>query len=215
MGNVAMPAMGLIALMIPTSMGMIIANYRPQYIPCIHKWIKRVSWAAMIVISLFAIYANYYIFWLITWPIVLCGCALPWLGYLTAFVVASTLRQQFKDALTIAIETGIQNIGIAMLLMVWCLPEPESDIAVTIIFVTAIMTDKPLTYWNVFSHHCKQDLRPILNKYKIETNAGDDDDCSCEEFGWLLQCPDVFDAKQSISNGLQERQLQRHRLRRT
>ncbi|PIO59767.1 hypothetical protein TELCIR_18757 [Teladorsagia circumcincta] len=30
---------------------------------------------------MFAIYANYYIFWLITWPIVLCGCALPWLGY--------------------------------------------------------------------------------------------------------------------------------------
>ncbi|KAK6016524.1 hypothetical protein OSTOST_17993 [Ostertagia ostertagi] len=147
--------------MIPTSMGMILANYRPQYIPCVHKWIKRVSWAAMIVISLFAIYANYYIFWLITWPIVLCGCALPWLGYLTAFVVATTLRQQFKDALTIAIETGIQNIGIAMLLMVWCLPEPESDIAVTIIFVTAIMTDKPLVIiWlisRIYKKCCKGD----------------------------------------------------------
>ncbi|WKX97935.1 hypothetical protein Q1695_013553 [Nippostrongylus brasiliensis] len=103
---------GLIALMIPTSIGMIVTYYRPQYIECIRKWIKRVSWAATTVISIFAIYSNYYIFWLLSWPIVLCGCALPWLGYITAFIVATLLRQQFKDALTIAIETGIKNIGI-------------------------------------------------------------------------------------------------------
>ncbi|XGW08275.1 hypothetical protein V3C99_010964 [Haemonchus contortus] len=153
---------GLVAFMVPTTMGMIITHYRPQYIPCIHKWIKRVSWCAMIVLSIFAIYSNYYIFWLITWRIVLCGCALPWLGYITAFIVALLLRQPFKDALTIAIETGIQNIGIAMLLMVWCLPEPESDIAVTIIFVTAIMTDKPLVIiWlisRLYKRCCKRDI---------------------------------------------------------
>ncbi|WKX97934.1 hypothetical protein Q1695_013551 [Nippostrongylus brasiliensis] len=103
---------GLIALMIPTSIGMIVTYYRPQYIECIRKWIKRVSWAATTVISIFAIYSNYYIFWLLSWPIVLCGCALPWLGYITAFIVATLLRQQFKDALTIAIETGIKNIDI-------------------------------------------------------------------------------------------------------
>ncbi|KAE9417674.1 hypothetical protein Angca_000493, partial [Angiostrongylus cantonensis] len=34
--------------------------------------------------------------------------------------------------------------GIAILLVMWCLPEPESDIAISITFVTAIMTDKPL-----------------------------------------------------------------------
>ncbi|VDN34030.1 unnamed protein product [Cylicostephanus goldi] len=66
--------------MVPSACGMVMAHYRPQYIEAISKWIKRLSWAAMIVISCFAIYANYYIFWLITWPIVLCGCALPWLG---------------------------------------------------------------------------------------------------------------------------------------
>ncbi|VDM84913.1 unnamed protein product [Strongylus vulgaris] len=31
-----------------------------------------------------------------------------------------------------------------MLLVLWCLPEPEASIAITIIFVVAIMTDKPL-----------------------------------------------------------------------
>ncbi|RCN30663.1 hypothetical protein ANCCAN_23562 [Ancylostoma caninum] len=97
--------------MIPNGCGMVMAHYRPQYTECISKWIKRLSWAAMIVISAFAIYANYYIFWLITWPIVLCGCALPWLGYLTALFVAMAFKQTFKDCITIAIETGIQNIG--------------------------------------------------------------------------------------------------------
>ncbi|KHJ86992.1 hypothetical protein OESDEN_13242 [Oesophagostomum dentatum] len=31
-----------------------------------------------------------------------------------------------------------------MLLVLWCMPEPEASIAVTIIFVVAIVTDKPL-----------------------------------------------------------------------
>ncbi|KAL6735895.1 hypothetical protein Aduo_006295 [Ancylostoma duodenale] len=147
---------GLVTLMIPNGCGMVIAHYRPQYIECISKWIKRLSWAAMIVISAFAIYANYYIFWLITWPIVLCGCALPWLGYLTALFVAMAFKQTFKDCITIAIETGIQNIGIAMLLMMWCLPEPEASISVTIIFVVAIMTDKPLVMiWLVSKAYVK------------------------------------------------------------
>ncbi|EPB66882.1 sodium bile acid symporter family protein [Ancylostoma ceylanicum] len=154
-------AHGLVTLMIPNGCGMVMAHYRPQYIECISKWIKRLSWAAMIVISAFAIYANYYIFWLITWPIVLCGCALPWLGYLTALFVAVAFKQTFKDCITIAIETGIQNIGIAMLLMMWCLPEPEASIAVTVIFVVAIMTDKPLVMiWlgsKAYAKWCKGD----------------------------------------------------------
>lgn len=153
---------GLIGLSIPTSIGVVLTYYRPQYIAHIRIWIKRVSWAATIVISVFAIYSNYYMFWLITWPIVICGCALPWLGYITAFSVATLLRQNFKDCLTIAIETGIQNIGIAFLLMYWCLPEPESDIAVTIIFVTAIMTDKPLVIvWlmsRIYKKCCKRNV---------------------------------------------------------
>ncbi|CAI4224196.1 unnamed protein product [Auanema sp. JU1783] len=135
---------GLIGIMIPTIAGMIFRYYKPHLTEIIHKWIKRCSWMAMIVISFFAIYTNWYMIYLLTWPIVLCGCALPWLGYITAFSFAAIFRQSFKDCVTIAIETGIQNIGIAMLLMMWCLPEPESDISVTIIFVVAIMTDKPL-----------------------------------------------------------------------
>ncbi|VDP24147.1 unnamed protein product [Heligmosomoides polygyrus] len=126
---------GLIGLSIPTSIGVVLTYYRPQYIAHIRIWIKRVSWAATIVISVFAIYSNYYMFWLITWPIVICGCALPWLGI-------------FK--------------GIAFLLMYWCLPEPESDIAVTIIFVTAIMTDKPLVIvWlmsRIYKKCCKRNV---------------------------------------------------------
>lgn len=46
--------------------------------------------------------------------------------------------------------------------MYWCLPEPESDIAVTIIFVTAIMTDKPLVIvWlmsRIYKKCCKRNV---------------------------------------------------------
>ncbi|ETN68823.1 hypothetical protein NECAME_15594 [Necator americanus] len=53
------------------------------------------------------------------------------------------------------------NNGIAMLLVMWCFPAPESDIAVTIIFVVAIVTDKPLLIiWLVsraYMKCCKRD----------------------------------------------------------
>ncbi|RCN43464.1 hypothetical protein ANCCAN_10526 [Ancylostoma caninum] len=43
-----------------------------------------------------------------------------------------------------------------MLLMMWCLPEPEASISVTIIFVVAIMTDKPLVMiWLVSKAYVK------------------------------------------------------------
>ncbi|KAJ1345826.1 hypothetical protein KIN20_000446 [Parelaphostrongylus tenuis] len=166
---------GLVGMMIPSAMGMILAHYRPQYNERFRIWIKRASWVASIVLLILFIYANHYMFWLLTWPMVICGCSLPWLGYITAFIVALVLGQSFKNSLTIAIETGIQNLGIAMLLMMWCLPAPESDIAITILFVTSIMTDKPLMIiWlvsRIYMRCCKNDT--VSDNNEKDEKSGD------------------------------------------
>lgn len=164
---------GLVGIMIPTALGMTLIYYRPQYNAPIRIWIKRASWAASIVLLILFIYVYYYMFWLLTWPMVICGCSLPWLGYITAFIVALMLGQSFKNSLTIAIETGIQNLGIAILLVMWCLPEPESDIAITILFVTSIMTDKPLMIiWlisRIYMRCCKNDIVSDSNERNEKT----------------------------------------------
>lgn len=60
--------------------------------------------------------------------IVVGGLLLPWVGYLFGYLVAFVLRQSPADCLTIAIETGIQNTGIAIFLLRFALPQPQADL---------------------------------------------------------------------------------------
>jgi len=70
--------------------------------------------------------------------------ALPGLGYIFAFLAAKLLHQNAADALTIAIETGIQNTGIAIFLLTTTLESPEADITTVVPVSVAVMTPLPL-----------------------------------------------------------------------
>lgn len=52
----------------------------------------------------------------------------PWLGYSLGWLLAKVLKQPSPDCLAIAIETGIQNTGIAIFLLRFSLPQPEADL---------------------------------------------------------------------------------------
>lgn len=52
--------------------------------------------------------------------------------------------QDFRNSITIAIETGIQNIGIALSIMLYAFPELEKDLGMVIAVAVVIVTDKPL-----------------------------------------------------------------------
>lgn len=54
--------------------------------------------------------------------------ALPWLGYIGGFLMGKLFQQNSADCLTIAMETGIQNTGIAIFLLRFALPQPEADL---------------------------------------------------------------------------------------
>lgn len=53
------------------------------------------------------------------------------------------MRQNNADSLTIAIEAGIQNIGIAFFLLRFSLPQPYRDISSLIPVSIALMTPLP------------------------------------------------------------------------
>lgn len=54
--------------------------------------------------------------------------ALPYLGFSAAFILSKILRQPSPDCLAIAIETGIQNTGIAIFLLRFSLTQPAADL---------------------------------------------------------------------------------------
>lgn len=70
------------------------------------------------------------------------------LGYAFGGAAAAIMRQSWSDALTIAVETGIQNTGIAIFILRVTLEQPEADINTVVPVAVAIMTPVPLlTLW--------------------------------------------------------------------
>ena len=66
------------------------------------------------------------------------------LGYGFGGVTAVLLRQSWQDALAIAVETGLQNTGIAVLILRITLDQPDADINTVIPIAVALMTPIPL-----------------------------------------------------------------------
>lgn len=56
------------------------------------------------------------------------------------------MRQPWPDALTVAIETGVQNTGIAIFVLRVTLEQPEADINTVVPVAVAVMTPFPLLF---------------------------------------------------------------------
>ena len=69
---------------------------------------------------------------------------MPWIGYLIGWFLALIFRQSTADALTIAIETGIQNTGIAIFMLNFTLPQPQADMTSAVPVANSMMTPLPL-----------------------------------------------------------------------
>jgi len=53
---------------------------------------------------------------------------LPWLGFTFGFIIAYICKQSQADVRAIAIETGIQNTGVAIFLLRFTLKPPADDL---------------------------------------------------------------------------------------
>lgn len=52
----------------------------------------------------------------------------PWTGYLLGFITSVTARLSKPDIISLTIESGIQNTGIAIFMLRFCLEQPAADI---------------------------------------------------------------------------------------
>lgn len=86
--------------------------------------------------------------------VALAGLALPGLGYAFAWLAAKLLNQSPADALTIAIETGIQNTGIAIFFLTTTLPQPQADLTTVVPVAVAVMTPLPLLGIYLYQRIC-------------------------------------------------------------
>ncbi|GJQ68531.1 hypothetical protein Trydic_g8659, partial [Trypoxylus dichotomus] len=155
-----------VALVVPLFIGYLIQRYLKRIARFLAKILKGFSSCLLIFIIIFAIVTNLYLFELFSWRIVVSGLGLPWLGYILAWCFAKICRQNYKDALTIAIEAGIQNTGISIFLLRTVLPAPEGDLTTVAPVAVATMTPIPLfllyIYQKLNERFCKRDGDEII-----------------------------------------------------
>lgn len=136
----------LAGLLIPVGIGMILQWKKPKWAKYVVKTIRPIMVIFFILVFTLGVYANLYIFDLMknTPLILLAGAIVPYVGFLFGGLVSLLTCQSWQRIRTIAIETGIQNTGIAIVLLKVSLPPPDNDISIVAPIAAAIFTPVPM-----------------------------------------------------------------------
>ncbi|KAI3416270.1 protein hexamerization [Globodera pallida] len=73
-----------------------------------------------------------------------CFVLFPVVGHLSALSIGFILRLSSLQRTTLVVENGVPSVGMAMLLLLWSLGEPERDIAMMAPIGMALLAEKPL-----------------------------------------------------------------------
>ena len=122
--------LSLLFITIPTIIGLLIRRYRVPLADKIAKKVKPMCAFGLLYLATFGIYANLFMFkMMFRYAAVIPACGLlSWTGFLLGFLIALMLHLPIDSAKTIGLETGFQNANIAIIILMYSLPQPEGDI---------------------------------------------------------------------------------------
>lgn len=134
----------VVGLVVPVGVGVLLQIYLPKVAAVCRRILKPFSIAMIIFIVVFGIYTNLFMIRVFTWQIFCAGFAVPFLGYVFGAAAGRLLRFPTPDVTAISIETGVQNTGVAIVLLRLTLPQPAADLTTVIPVALATMTPVPL-----------------------------------------------------------------------
>ncbi len=170
-GNIKIPYFNLftslITLTFPMLIGITIRHYKPKWAEISHKIIKPFTIIVVIIGVIGSSILYNHIFILFTWPIVISGALVAICGYGLGAVIASFFGLKKPQIIAISIETAYQNGGIAFILLLLSLQQPDADIASVPCIAQLLITGQPL--WLVFigvkvTNYCKSRKRKNVSK---------------------------------------------------
>ncbi|VDM60056.1 unnamed protein product [Angiostrongylus costaricensis] len=98
----------------------------------------------LVFVVVFGMISNWYMFRMMTLPAITGGLLLPWCGFMFGCFMSIITRRSPEDVTAIAIETGVQNTGIAILVIKASFSQPDADIGAVIPVIVACFTPGPL-----------------------------------------------------------------------
>ena len=147
-----------VMLIVPLVLGVAIKKCMPKVANFLVKILKPMALFLIIFILVCGIWSQFFMIKLIDWKIAVVGFSLPWLGFAFGCLFSKLCRRERKDIIAIAIETGIQNTGMAIFMLWFTLDHPAGDLAAVVPVAVATLTPFPLlfalVYYNLKRRFC-------------------------------------------------------------
>lgn len=137
----------LVSLIGPLAIGVLIRRFRPKWADFACRLIRPFTVLMMLFIFTFGVYTNLYMFYVMNWRTMLAGLIVPWCGYIFGATLAVISKRSKEQVIAISVETGVQNTGIAIVLLRYSLPQPDADLASVLPVSGSIMLFIPLFFW--------------------------------------------------------------------
>ena len=97
---------------LPCLLGILLSHFFPKLKVFFLKIAKPFIFFAVISFLALALFTKFYTFKLFSWYHWIAGPLIPWSGYIIGGSVSWIARRPWNQCKTIAIETGIQNVGV-------------------------------------------------------------------------------------------------------
>ncbi|CAH8642505.1 unnamed protein product [Dicrocoelium dendriticum] len=138
----------LLQVSLPALLGLGTRYWKPKLAKTFTKLTRPFFIAFIIFILTFGLYAHWAILRLLgSYPIVMpTGAMLPWIGFSLSALICYLLRQPRSLVITVALETGIQNVSVAILVLLYSMPQPAGDLGAVMPITVSIFTPIPLCF---------------------------------------------------------------------
>ena len=164
--------MSLLIIIGPLAIGMLIVYIFPKLKALMKRIVKPILIAMIIYFFVFGAFVNYYLIHYVDLRTVLTAPLLPWFGFLIGGAVAWMCRQDWKRTITIGIETGIQNIGIAIMVLLYSLPSPTNTQSTVIPIIVAYLSPQPFYFillYQLIRRKCCASKKEIDQRVSVDT----------------------------------------------
>jgi len=136
----------LLLLVVPCLIGVAFNKWKPTWAQKVIASSKYVSIVFVLFQQVGNVWLNYYMFQVIAaYPRIIGAIALlPPLGFFGGYGLSKLSRQPHPQAITIALETSIQNIAIAIIMLLTTFGLPEGDLGAVLPIMAGYVTTAPL-----------------------------------------------------------------------
>ncbi|KAL7678326.1 hypothetical protein ACOME3_004554 [Neoechinorhynchus agilis] len=117
------------------------------------------------------------------WQVIIISMSLPMFGFLAGFTISFALKRPRKDIIAICVETGVQNVGIAIFMLSQYLDEPFASLVVLCPILVAAATPIPLLTYLIFTkvknrienkQTIENEMTPIVERICADIGLSDD-----------------------------------------